>query len=125
MAATISSRRKAGWKRRPIRAPAIWKMHPDWDLGDVGFIYVRDVNGDGRPDIVTSMAHNYGIFWLEHKADGKWAKHIIDESWSQPHAMTLVDFRGNRQNRTAHRQALHGPQRPRSGRARAAGCLLV
>jgi hypothetical protein len=61
----------------------------------VGFLYVMDVNGDGRPDIITSMAHNYGIFWLEHKAEGAWEKHLIDDSWSQPHAVTLVDFRGN------------------------------
>jgi hypothetical protein len=40
------------------------------------------------------MAHNYGIFWLEHKPNGAWEKHIIDDSWSQSHAVTLVDFRG-------------------------------
>ena len=57
-------------------------------------MYVVDMNGDGRPDVLTSMAHDYGIFWLEHKADGSWEKHVIDDSWSQPHAMTLVDFRG-------------------------------
>jgi hypothetical protein len=71
-----------------------WQFHPDWKLGDVGFMYVADVNGDGRPDIITSMAHNYGIFWLEHKADGTWEKHMIDNSWSQPHAVTIVDFHG-------------------------------
>jgi hypothetical protein len=41
------------------------------------------------------MAHDYGIFWLENKGDGTWEKHVIDDSWSQPHAMTLVDFRGH------------------------------
>jgi hypothetical protein len=84
-----------GWLEAPAdpRSPD-WKFHPDWKLGDLGFIHVFDVNGDGRPDIVTSMGHNYGIFWLEHKSDGSWEKHIIDESWSQPHATTLVDFRG-------------------------------
>jgi hypothetical protein len=84
-----------GWLEAPAdpRSPD-WKFHPDWKLGDLGFIHVFDVNGDGRPDIVTSMGHNYGIFWLENKADGTWEKHMIDESWSQPHATTLVDFRG-------------------------------
>ena len=87
---------QSGWLEAPAdpRSPN-WKFHPDWNLGDLGFIYVRDVNGDGRPDLVTSMAHNYGVFWVEHKADGSWAKHVIDESWSQPHAMTLIDFRGH------------------------------
>jgi hypothetical protein len=85
----------AGWLEAPAdpRSPN-WHLHPDWSLGDVGFIYVADVNGDGRPDLITSMAHDYGIFWLEHKANGAWEKHIIDDSWSQSHAVTLVDFRG-------------------------------
>ncbi len=64
-------------------------------LGETGFIYVHDVNGDGRPDLVTSLAHNYGIFWMEQTADGKWKKHVIDESWSQSHAMTMVDLNGD------------------------------
>jgi len=82
-----------GWFEAPpdVRT-GTWKWHPDFDLGSVGFIYVLDVNGDGRNDIVTSMAHNYGIFWMEQGADGKWTKHMIDESWSQSHAMTMVDL---------------------------------
>jgi hypothetical protein len=44
---------------------------------------------------VSSMAHGYGIFWLEHTSDGNWVKHVIDDSWSQAHAVKLVDFRGN------------------------------
>jgi hypothetical protein len=34
----------------------------------VGYIYVLDVNGDGRKDLVTSMTHDYGVFWM-----GIWA----------------------------------------------------
>ncbi len=84
-----------GWLEAPADPGAAgnWQFHPDWKLGDVGFMYTADVNEDGHADIVTSMAHNYGIFWLEHKPDGSWEKHIIDDSWSQPHAVTLVDFR--------------------------------
>ena len=86
-----------GW----LEAPADprqkdWAFHPDWKFDDsLGFIYVQDVNGDGRPDVLTSMAHNYGIFWLEHSSDGKWVKHMIDDSWSQAHAVTLTNFRKN------------------------------
>ncbi len=53
------------------------------------------MNGDGKPDIVTSMAHNYGIFWMENLGGGQWKKHIIDESWSQSHALTLADLNGD------------------------------
>jgi hypothetical protein len=80
-----------GW----FEAPA-WKFHPDWDETEhLGFLFVLDVNDDGRPDIVTSYAHNYGIFWLEQTADHKFVKHMIDDSWSQPHAVTLVDLNGD------------------------------
>ena len=54
-----------------------------------------DVNGDGRNDLVTSLAHDYGVFWMEQAADGKWTKHVIDDSWSQPHALTMVDLNGD------------------------------
>jgi hypothetical protein len=86
---------QSGWlEAPPDPRSGNWKFHQDWKLGDLGFIYVRDVNGDGTPDVVTSMAHNYGIFWLEHNQQGAWVKHDIDDSWSQAHAVTLVDFRG-------------------------------
>lgn len=84
-----------GWLEAPPDSSAgNWKLHSDWKLGDVGFMYVADVNQDGKPDIVTSMAHDYGIFWLENKGDSHWEKHIIDDSWSQAHAVTPVDLRG-------------------------------
>jgi FG-GAP-like repeat/FG-GAP repeat len=86
-----------GWlEAPPDPRSGDWKLHSDWKLGDVGFMYTADVNEDGHADVITSMAHNYGVFWLEHKADGTWEKHIIDDSWSQPHAVTLVDFRGKK-----------------------------
>lgn len=86
-----------GWLEAPPNPRSgDWKLHSDWQLGDVGFLYTADVNGDGHPDVITSMAHNYGVFWLEHKTDGTWEKHMIDGSWSQPHAVTMVDFRGKK-----------------------------
>ncbi len=76
-----------------------WVFHPEFDLGDTGFIYVEDVNGDGLPDLVTSLGHDYGIFWYEQKKDaaGKrsWVKHLIDDGWSQAHALTLADLNGD------------------------------
>ena len=85
-----------GWLEAPAdpRAPGNWTFHPDWKLGTAGQMFVIDVNGDGRTDVVTSMAHDYGIYWMERQADGGWVKRVIDASWSQPHAMTMVDFRG-------------------------------
>jgi len=76
-----------------------WVFHPEFDLGEVGFIYTMDVNGDGLPDLVTTIAHAYGIFWMEQKKDAQgnrnWIKHVIDSSWSQSHAMTIADLKGD------------------------------
>lgn len=87
-----------GWfEAPPDPRTGKWNFHADFQLGEVGFIHVLDVNGDGRPDIVTSMAHNYGIFWMEQTASGAWTKHMIDDSWSQPHSMVLADLNGDGQ----------------------------
>ncbi|HZT34099.1 MAG TPA: VCBS repeat-containing protein [Bryobacteraceae bacterium] len=72
-----------------------WKWHPDFDLGATGFIYAVDVNGDGRNDLVTTLAHDYGVFWMEQGEGGTWTKHMIDDTWSQAHAMTMVDLNGD------------------------------
>ncbi|MEN6533155.1 MAG: VCBS repeat-containing protein, partial [Bryobacteraceae bacterium] len=83
-----------------ITAPAdpengTWKFEPEFSLGSTGFIHVLDVNGDGRKDLLTSLAHDYGILWLEKTEDGQWKKHIIDDSWSQAHAVVLTDLNGD------------------------------
>jgi hypothetical protein len=101
-----------------------WKFHPDWDSnagasycglnstsvtgqgtppprtpgsqpGELGFMHVLDINGDGRPDVLATCAHDYGIFWLEQTADGKFVKHNIDYTWSQAHNSVLADMRGD------------------------------
>lgn len=85
-----------GWFEAPENPRAgQWKWHPEFDLGSVGFIYALDVNEDGRNDLVTSAAHNYGVFWMERGEGGAWTRRIIDESWSQAHALTLVDLNGD------------------------------
>ena len=41
---------------------------------EYAFMYVVDINKDGRSDVVTSMAHSYGVLWFEQQADGQWAR---------------------------------------------------
>lgn len=78
-----------------------WKWHPDWDLGDAGFpIIGYDVNNDGKMDIIYGQGHSYGLYWLEQQgsgADRHWVRHVIDESYSQIHALKLVDLDGDGQ----------------------------
>jgi hypothetical protein len=85
-----------GWlEAPPDPRSGDWKFHPEFNMGQTSFIYVIDLNEDGLPDLLTANAHNYGIFWMEQRPDHTWVKHMIDESWSQPHALTLVDLNGD------------------------------
>jgi hypothetical protein len=64
-----------------------------------GFMYVVDLNGDGHPEVLTTAAHDYGIFWFDQPAGGgeHWTRHTIDNSWSQAHASAFVDLNGDGQ----------------------------
>ena len=65
-----------------------------------GFMYVVDLNGDGHREILTTAAHDYGIFWFDQPAGatgGHWVRHTIDNSWSQAHASAFVDLNGDGQ----------------------------
>ena len=60
-----------------------------------GFLYVLDINGDGRNDVLTTSAHSYGLGWFEQRAGGGWQQHVIDHSWSHAHASVLGDINGD------------------------------
>jgi hypothetical protein len=88
-----------GWFRNIDADHDKWEWHGDWDLGDAGFpIIGYDVNNDGKTDIIYGHGHSYGLYWLEQKGSGAtrhWVKHTIDESYSQIHALKLVDIDGD------------------------------
>lgn len=112
-----------GWLESPadVRAEGYWKFHPiDWGWkyippsgtpadevklsaaaqragAQFGYMHLLDINGDGRKDLLTGMAHDYGLAWYEQTADGHWVQHVIDSSWSQAHASQLVDMNGDGQ----------------------------
>ena len=76
-----------------------WQWHGDWRLGDAGFpILGYDVNHDGKMDLIYGQGHGYGLYWLEQAgtpAAPRWLRHSIDESFSQSHALALVDLDGD------------------------------
>lgn len=87
---------KEGWWQAPKdRTKENWKFHPA-DLGpDCANILVYDVDNDGDSDVITSSAHNYGIWWFEQLAGtegSKFKQHVISEKYSQAHAIILADI---------------------------------
>lgn len=81
-----------------------WIEHPlalagkDGKVEDTAQIWTFDVNGDGLNDIVYSSAHSYGVFWCEQVRRGseiEWKRHVIDDTWTQAHALTLADINGD------------------------------
>ncbi len=73
-----------------------WQWRPEFELGYASIpILVHDADGDGDSDLLWGLGHNYGLYWLEQTgADGKrtWEKHLIDDSWSQPHYLLMADL---------------------------------
>ena len=54
---------------------------------------VYDIDGDGDNDVITSSAHDYGIWWFEQLPGGKFEKHMrICKTFSQTHAIRLADI---------------------------------
>jgi hypothetical protein len=114
-----------GWLEAPpdVRAPGDWSLHAtDWSQLPAGptagpaasaggtpapqpparpaeyaFMYVIDVNKDGRSDVVTSMAHSYGVLWFEQTADSQWVRRMIDSTWANAHASAMADLNGDGQ----------------------------
>jgi hypothetical protein len=82
-----------------------WKVHPlalghekENRADHTAQILVYDVDGDGHNDIVTSIAHRYGIFWHRQVVEGpkrRWERRLIDKSWSQAHSLALADLDGD------------------------------
>ncbi len=90
-----------GWFEQIDAKNDKWTWHSDWNLGDTGFpILGYDVNHDGKLDLIYGQGHSYGLYWLEQAgtpAHPQWLRHTIDESFSQSHALALVDIDGDGQ----------------------------
>ncbi|HEY1215652.1 MAG TPA: VCBS repeat-containing protein [Bryobacteraceae bacterium] len=88
-----------GWFQQIDADADKWQWHPDWTLGETGFpILAYDVNHDGKMDLIYGQGHGYGLYWLEHAGTHErpqWIRHTIDDSFSQSHALALVDLNGD------------------------------
>lgn len=105
---------KDGWFEHPA-APAggpPWTFHPYFFAPAAAQMFVYDVNGDGRPDVITALAaHGFGLAWYEQLKerlpDGnlQFKPHIFMNRqpaenrygvvFSEIHAVELVDVDGD------------------------------
>ncbi len=83
-----------GWLEQAVDGS--WAWRGEFELGYAAIpILTSDVDGDGDTDILWGLGHDYGVYWLEQKQDQgarAWKKHLIDDSWSQPHFLLLADL---------------------------------
>jgi hypothetical protein len=86
------------WYRAPSQADGTWEEH----LADLGApaaqMYSFDADGDGDRDVVSSSAHDYGLWWHEQsRAAGatRWISHTIDDRVSVMHALAVADLDGD------------------------------
>ena len=94
---------EVGWYERPAGDPFAgpWRLHAETALPHPSCPFVvTDLTRDGRLDIVFGRGHDVGLYWWEQQAPGvdgrtRWRPHVIDESWSQAHALALADLDGD------------------------------
>ncbi|MDQ6478929.1 VCBS repeat-containing protein [Dyadobacter sp. LHD-138] len=76
-----------------------WKFHAANLSQDCAQMYVYDVNKDGLNDVLSSSAHNYGIWWHEQGKDAQgnttWTEHEISRDFSQSHGLGFKDVNGD------------------------------
>ncbi len=119
---------KDGWWEQPasLAGYPLWKHHP-YAFGTGGAqMYAYDVDGDGRNDVITSLAaHGYGLTWYRNVDDGHGGIEFVENTFmnkepgenrygvkfSQLHAIELADIDGDglKDIVTGKRFWAHGP----------------
>jgi hypothetical protein len=91
-----------GWWEQPEKPDGVtpWKFHAA-NLGEsAADMFAMDINGDGKPDILSSSAHRFGI-WVHEQRGGKTGettflkRDLFPQLVSETHAMHLVDINGD------------------------------
>lgn len=72
-----------------------WKFH-EANLGyPCAQMLTYDFDKDGDADVVSSSAHNYGLWWHEQVKDKNneisFVRHLIDSTFSESHSLVLKD----------------------------------
>lgn len=88
---------KSGWWESPENVKdGNWQFHEANFGDDCANMFALDVDKDGDEDIISSSAHNYGIWWYEQIKDNvgnsSWKKHEISKLFSQSHGLAMKDM---------------------------------
>jgi hypothetical protein len=62
---------------------------------DCAQMYVFDIDGDGDNDVLSTAAHRVGMWWHEQLGGEQWKTHLIDDSFTQTHALCVADINGD------------------------------
>ncbi len=95
-----------GWWEQPAKLnDGPWTFHKhvlkgngDGNPETAADIFVDDLDGDGDNDILMSAAHHIGVWWFENlggSPDPKFKQHMIDDTFSQTHALHYQDINGD------------------------------
>jgi hypothetical protein len=90
-----------GWWEQPAQEDGTpWKWHPAKLGAACANMFALDLDGDGKADIISSSAHNYGI-WSFRQRPGKDGEptfvqvDLFPKLFSQSHALQLADLDGD------------------------------
>jgi hypothetical protein len=90
-----------GWWEQPQHDDGRpWTFHPANLGGPCADMHAYDLDGDGKMDVVSSSAHNFGIWWHQQRVgkDGKPVfvqQTLFKDLIAQTHALVCVDVDGD------------------------------
>ena len=89
-----------GWWAQPSKVEGRpWAFHPATLGPEAADMFVLDLDGDGKVDVLSSSAHKYGIWWHQQRS-GKdrptfMRNDLFKELVSETHAMHFQDIDGD------------------------------
>ncbi len=82
---------KDGWWEQPEKVgDTPWKFHPVVFSPDCADMFTYDIDGDGKADVVSSSAHNYGFWWNQQKPGKDGAAFLRRDLFQSPLDVTKL-----------------------------------